>query len=561
MITGKYFRYLVIAAVIPALAACSLEDDDILSQDSERVPIRFSVSDATAEQTRTSVNASGETQWVYNDIVGIFMTGDAGNRRYTVTNTVTGELSPAAGNELFYPEDGRYVNFVAYYPWKNRQTSDSYAVDVRDQRYSAAIDLLYSNNTRSYNMNSGAVNLSFRHALAKLELTVQKGESSVNLSALTVTIKGINTQAYFNLATGKFSQPTTRTNVEMLCTQQPSGYANGKYEALLLPATSLAGVTVEFKVHNGPTYVWIPSQQSSPALNYLAGGSRYNYTITVNGSGFIARGIEDVYIPPGGFWMGSPLDEPNRYYDETQHRVALTEGFYMSKYEVTNAQYAWFLNANNIGRSGTNANTQWIKASSSPYDWGLHWNGSWWEPAPGCANRPVINVTWWGAKAFANWVGGSLPTEAQWEYACRGGKNLPFGIGTGKYLDGSMANINGRYIYDYGHKDIGWYGVYLSRTTDVGRYQPNVYGLYDMHGNVSEWCLDWYYMDLGNNPVADPVYLYPASSKYLCVLRGGGWNSFAQDCRSARRFESDPDNVSHNNGFRVVFPANYPYHY
>jgi formylglycine-generating enzyme required for sulfatase activity len=559
----------MIAAVIPALAACSLEDDDISSQESERVPIRFSVSDATAEQTRTSVNASGETQWVYNDIVGIFMTGDAGNRRYTVTNTVTGELLPAAGNELFYPEDGRPVNFVAYYPWKNRQTSDSYAVDVRDQRYPAAIDLLYSNNARSYSMNSGAVNLSFRHALAKLELTVQKGESSVNLSALTVTIKGINTQAYFNLATGKFDQPTTRTNIEMLCTQQPSGYANGKYEAFLLPATSLAGVTVEFKVHNGPTYVWIPSQQSSPALNYLAGGSRYNYTITVNGAGFIARGIEDVYIPPGSFLMGSPGNEPNRSYDETQHKVTLTKGFYMSKYEVTNAQYAWFLNANKIGQSGTDAhNTLLIQASYGSHDWGLHWNSlwSWWEPALYCANRPVINVTWYGAKAFADWVGGNLPTEAQWEYACRGGTHLPFGIGSGTYLDGSRANFNGHYIYDYakgGQQGYWSGGYYLGRTNDVGSYKPNNYGLYDMQGNVSEWCLDWYWFDknMDSTPAIDPVCLIPPDSHHYRVLRGGSWDSQAQYCRSAYRIASEHDYRNSNTGFRVVFPANYPYHY
>jgi formylglycine-generating enzyme required for sulfatase activity len=516
MITGKYFRRLMIAAVIPAFAACTLEEDDTLSQESERVPIRFSASEATAEQTRTSVNASGETQWVYNDPVGIFMTGDAGNRRYTINNAVTGELLPAAGNELFYPEDGKYVNFVAYYPWKNRQTSNSYAVDVRDQRYPAAIDLLYSNNAKSYNMNSGSVNLSFRHALAKLVLTVQKGESSINLSDMTVTIKGMNTQAYINLATGKIDQATTRANIEMLCTQQPSGYANGKYEAILLPANSLAGVTVEFKVHNGPTYVWTPSQQSSPALNYLAGGSKYNYTITVNRAGFFARGIEDVYIPPGTFLMGSPLVEPGRFSsDETQHKVTLTKGFYMSKYEVTNAQYAWFLNANNIGRSGTNANnTRLVKASSSPHDWGLHWNGSWWEPASYCANRPVINVTWWGAKAFADWVGGSLPTEAQWEYACRGGNSFPFGLDDGKHLDGSMANIDGQRIYDYDTGgDLVSMGTYLAHTNDVGSYQPNRYGLYDMHGNVSEWCLDWYHMDLDNGFVTDPVYLYPVPYK------------------------------------------------
>jgi formylglycine-generating enzyme required for sulfatase activity len=268
--------------------------------------------------------------------------------------------------------------------------------------------------------------------------------------------------------------------------------------------------------------------------------------------------------------MGSPADEPNREQaNETQHQVTLTQDFYMGKYEVTNAQYAAFLKDNGIGPTGGKAdienNERLIFASSSTSDWGLHWNAgtSEWEPAPGCADRPVIRVTWYGANAFAEWAGGSLPTDAQWEYACRGDypdkatetATLPFGIGNGKVLDGHMANIDGNYAYDY---DNGGYQLgnsntpYLARTTDVGSYRPNNYGLYDMHGNVWEWCLDWHEPDYGNGN-ADATDPTGAASGSYRVVRGGYWNSNARYCRSAYRNLYTPYSNSSNIGFRIVF--------
>jgi formylglycine-generating enzyme required for sulfatase activity len=543
-------------------------------------------------QTRTSVDAGGATQWLAGDETGIFMTGDAGNRKYGVSNAATGELSPAdAANTLYYPQAGN-VDFIAYYPWKSGQALGSYPVDVSGQTNPAAIDLLYSNNATGKNKNSGAVQLSFTHALSKLSLTVTEGTGISSLAGLTVTIKGMDTRANFDLSNGTFGTASAQADITLLCTQTPTTTLDGNYEAILLPL-SMTGVTVEFAL-NGATYTWTPAA-GMPALSALQGGYRYAYTVTVNKTGITVsdgtitpwtgttdppqdgkkriKGIEVVFIPAGTFQMGSPANEPERYNNEIQHQVTLTRDFYMGKYEVTNTQYAAFLNDMGIGRevvgygldAGKKAdieNNEWlIFASSDNDDWGLHWNdgASEWEPVPGCANRPVINVTWYGAKAFAEWAGGSLPTEAQWEYACRGDypnkatatATLPFGIGNGKVLNGNMANIDGDFAYDYDNG--GWYSgstPSLGRTVDVGSYSPNSYGLHDMHGNVSEWCLDyWEESNYPSLPVTDPVY----TTGYTRILRGGYWHAYGMFCRSAYRIFSVPDNYNSVFGFRVVF--------
>ena len=260
--------------------------------------------------------------------------------------------------------------------------------------------------------------------------------------------------------------------------------------------------------------------------------------------------VATVKITAGTFTMGSPTGEANRSNDETQHTVTLTKDFYMGKYQVTNAQYAAFLNAKGIGSEGKGAvsynkdgsavsnETQiFIKASSGSYDWGLHWSGSKWEPSQATySDHPVIYVTWYGAKAYADWVGGTLPTEAQWEYACRAGTTTAYSYGN---------TANGSYM---------WYSDNSGSATHVvGGKQANGWGLFDMHGNVYEWCLDQWnnsdnYMSLPSN---DPLSTTGSGR----VARGGSWNSNAQFCRSAFRNSSFPDHAGagYSVGIRVCF--------
>jgi sulfatase modifying factor 1 len=220
--------------------------------------------------------------------------------------------------------------------------------------------------------------------------------------------------------------------------------------------------------------------------------------------------IEWVSIPAGTFTMGSPVSEVQRIDGETQHQVNLS-AFKMSKYEVTFEQYDLFCDA--TGRS-------------NPDDEG-------W----GRGKRPVINVSWPDATAFAEWMGCRLPTEAEWEYACRAGTTTPFN--TGNNLTTSQANYDGNYPYNNNAK-----GLYRKETLPAGSFTPNAWGLYDMHGNVYEWCSDWY----SNYPTSaqtNPIYR---------VLRGGSWTRLADDCRSACRSGSVPAIRNNFIGFRLVSP-------
>lgn len=224
--------------------------------------------------------------------------------------------------------------------------------------------------------------------------------------------------------------------------------------------------------------------------------------------------IEWVNIPGGTFIMGTPVTEAERGSDERQHKVTLSS-FSLSKYEVTFDQYDAFCKATK---------------RKKPDDEG-------W----GRGRRPVINVSWFDAKAYAEWAGCRLPTEAEWEYACRAGTTTPFN--TGENLKTSQANYNGNFPYKGNAK-----GKYLKKSMPVGSYEPNAWGLYDMHGNVYEWCSDWYGQYA---PVEETNPQGPASGKYK-VYRGGGWNFLARISRSGYRDYFFPERCDLHIGFRVA---------
>ena len=255
--------------------------------------------------------------------------------------------------------------------------------------------------------------------------------------------------------------------------------------------------------------------------------------------------IETALIPAGMFIMGSPESELNRSSSETQHVVTLS-AFRMSKYEITNEQYAAFLNAKSIGSNGLYAAgaypTQPLIHENS--DFGLNYSGFQWVPEAGYEASPVNYVPWYGAAEFAAYVGGSLPTEAQWEYACRAGTTTPFS--TGSCLTNLQANYNWSIPYGACTNSVT---TGPGKPQPVGTYAANAYGLYDMHGNVWEWCSDWY-GEYSTSTQTNPTG--PATGLDR-VIRGGSLGSRAEDCRSAYHYSYYPGSHGIFLGFRVVF--------
>ncbi|MCX6335488.1 MAG: formylglycine-generating enzyme family protein [Bacteroidia bacterium] len=220
-------------------------------------------------------------------------------------------------------------------------------------------------------------------------------------------------------------------------------------------------------------------------------------------------------IPGGTFMMGSASNETGRIaVNETQHLVTLSP-FKMSKNEVTFDEYDAFCIATRRRKPD--------------------------EDGWGRGTRPVINVSWMDAKAFADWKGYRLPTEAEWEYACRAGTTSPFS--TGDNLTTDQANFNGNEPYNNNSK-----GKALGKTQPVGSYAPNAWGLYDMHGNVSEWVNDYF----GVYSAAEQTNPKGPDQVSYRIRRGGSWYDSGAECRSASRIKWPSDKIDRIVGIRLV---------
>ena len=247
--------------------------------------------------------------------------------------------------------------------------------------------------------------------------------------------------------------------------------------------------------------------------------------------------LETVQIPGGTFIMGSPITEANRKDDEGEREVTLSS-FRMSKFEITNSEFAAFLNAEKVDRYGHHPKDDEPKAILVKLNtgWGVWYENNQWVPVTGYENHPVVDVTWFGAMAFAFWVGGRLPTEAEWEYACRGNTTTAFNTGA------CLTDAQGNYLWDHPYNTCpNTTSQSPNKPQAVGTYAANAFGLHDMHGNVWEWCIDSY----GGNPD-------------LRVLRGGSWSEEAWVCRSSNRHSMASvswianGTTGGNTGFRVV---------
>jgi len=291
--------------------------------------------------------------------------------------------------------------------------------------------------------------------------------------------------------------------------------------------------------------VQVNDGQGVPSIK--SGGASENNTIpymlpsVISSSAVGVSGMVDrrfVPIRGGEFTMGSSEGEVGHKNDEVRHQVKVSD-FYMSKYELTVGEFRKFVEAKGY-------RTDAEKASSS---------NTWQRPGISQQeNHPVVYVSWNDAVAYCEWLSLSsgkkyrLPTEAEWEYACRAGTTTPFN--TGSNLTTDQANYDGNYPYGGNAK-----GVYRQTTVPVDSFAPNALGLYNMHGNVWEWCSDWYkdtyYAECkARGTVSNPDNQEPGSAR---VIRGGRWDGNAEYCRSAYRSWGTPGYRNDDVGFRLVF--------
>jgi formylglycine-generating enzyme required for sulfatase activity len=225
-----------------------------------------------------------------------------------------------------------------------------------------------------------------------------------------------------------------------------------------------------------------------------------------------------VGIPGGKFLMGSPENESERGNDESPQHWVNIRPFLLGKYLVTQAQWQAVMK-NNPARF-------------------IH------------PNKPVEKVSWFDCLEFcqrlSDLVGRKLqlPTESEWEYACRGKTNTPFHFG--KTITTDLANYNGEYAYEIDIK-----GNYRHETTEVGSFSPNSFGLYDLHGNVAEWCFDSWHDNYDRAPIDGSPWISDRE-KDNRILRGGSWLHLPGCCRSSHRLSAAPNSKSDAFGFRIA---------
>jgi len=261
---------------------------------------------------------------------------------------------------------------------------------------------------------------------------------------------------------------------------------------------------------------------TSCIVNYSKGKARFFTEYLGDGVN-----LEMVAIPGGQFLMGSPESEADRDSDESpQHHVKI-QPFFMGKFPVTQAQWRVVAGWDKVN----------IDLESDP----SYFKGN---------NRPVECVSWDDAVEFCSRLSRKtnktyrLPSEAEWEYACRAGTTTPFCFG--ETITTDLANYDGNYTYGAGST-----GEYRQQTTDVGNFPANLFGLYDLHGNIWEWCEDVWHDSYNCAPADGSAWMSGSNNKYK-LLRGGSWNHLPGFCRSAERDGFARDYMNYDVGFRVM---------
>ncbi|GHU54400.1 hypothetical protein FACS189411_00990 [Bacteroidia bacterium] len=518
-------------------------------------------------------------------------------------------LVPPGSQEMYY-QGTTPLRFIAYYPYLANISGYTIPLDVSIQDRPQDIDVLYSDN--AVNINTGnpgvgtPVTLNFFHVLSKLVINVKKGEhTDVNLHGMTGLINSspltgtLQLNDYTNLTAG-----TVLGNVGFVGNGKQNANYDTTYQAILIPHhIDHARELVQFQTVRR-LYSW----QLPDELTDFEQGKVYTFNLTLNGEADVAytasiapwdsvyknntspdvegsldetgarfrrvtaNGVDTldvVYIAGNvAFDMGTTKSQVTGSLKSIPvHNVTLDHSYHIMDAPVTVAQYCKFLNDPNnqlvgtikTGANGSNVDaSHWlpttevstsaavmlykectITISSVATNFAIEWNATskqWVPTAAGGGNLPMTGVTWYGALAYARWAGGTLPTEAQWEYAARG--TIAPGI---DYIDGSTNGMG-----------MGTYAATGTNPVPVkGARLANGYGLYDMFGNVEEWCYDRVTTANGDYDTATPSTATAATTQG--VSRGYYYTNPLSYFFIGARFTNTLNSVFPYLGFRVVF--------
>jgi formylglycine-generating enzyme required for sulfatase activity len=301
-----------------------------------------------------------------------------------------------------------------------------------------------------------------------------------------------------------------------------SGTCCGRLTSLLL-LLALIGCHRDTTSHVPPASESLPHPAQADSFSGSKGGDECE-----------VAGVKLCWCPPGKFRMGSPADEPERRSDEAQVEVTLTKGFWMGKYETTQGQWKRV-----VGKLPGELTAELGEGDDFPIG-----NVNYPEAEAFCCRLTDLGRQ--SGDLPAGWEF-RLPTEAQWEYACRAGTTTATSFGD--KLSSKQANFQGK-PYNGAEQ-----GSPLNRAAKVGSYPANAWGLHDMHGNVYEWCRDWYHSKLpgGNDPDLSSVKgQMNGDGTFSRVRRGGAWCDDGLACRSARRLRYETERRYDHIGFRVA---------
>lgn len=575
------YKKLLLPTILPAMmliASCSQSDleENLPDISGNGGDIRFEIN--ITPHTRVSTDLGFKSSWDHEDAIGIFAVRHApgtgaeltakGNFIQNVKLTYTYKEKQSkwtSSEELWWPGNNDKLDFYAYYPYDAKATDPTHIIfnvmtdqnarrnSIPNYRRSDLLTATANNNASGYGKGE-TVSLAFTHALSMIQVsipTISKGSGPSE--TMTVSLHGAKVKSVLNLGSikGPEVEPATTDNpveeINMFRVENDvygsDNYYNSYTYRALIPAQNIPASDKLFLIANeGKIYLG-----SGPAEDLtLTAGTAETFTHSIPNT------LHTVEIAAGTFLMGSPADEPDRNsYNEEQHSVTLTKNFRMSKYNITNAQYAAFLNENAVKEDGMYVTNEYgSQKLIYPNDtWNVTWKNGKWEPATGRSDNPVVRVTWYGANEYARWAGGALPTEAQWEYARRSGLTTAYScpdydnngtIDEDDLLFYSWCKLNAR---GYPH--------------EIGKLEPTPWGLYDIHGNVSEWCSDWYDAAYGLTPeqlkngVTDPTG--PATGS-MRLARGAFYDSTPPECRAAYRNKNEfPSGCQFYISFRIVF--------